>query len=441
MLEQNLIQQTKISLTHKQQQSLKLLEMNQLELKTFVDSELLENPLLELDETKLTKQDDFLIQVSRFLEQSSPFIKDGVYSEQSDYELAPPTCNYNPRDEIKEQLYISKADPLLQAIAEQLILMLTPHGFLPYEDKELSNLLACDIANIKTAREILCSLEPFGIASKDVGAFLILQLKQSHQLTSVLQVICSKYLSQVAEKNFRAISAALSISVSEVKKNVRLITKLKPFPLQIEQSSQTAYIIPDLLVKKEKDEWRLYLNDSYSRSLSVSPLYYSYINQQNTPETKTYLKEKIERAQFMIEMLEKRNQTLIAIGNQIIKKQQFFFETMSLSPYSQSQMAKELALNNSTVSRAIKGKYLQCQWGTFPLKSFFSVELPNNPAQTKDTVKENLFLLIQSEPKTKPYSDQQLADLLKQQGITLSRRTIAKYRLAMNIAGTSERKQ
>lgn len=224
------------------------------------------------------------------------------------------------------------------------------------------------------------------------------------------------------------------------------IKKLNPKPgNSFGNREYRKYISPDVIVVKLKDYFEVLLNGNQYPSIQINPYYERLLKEGTELETEKYIKEKTDQAKWVQECVRKRNTTMTALVNEIISSQIAFFEYGHghMKPASQKETAKKLNLHESTVSRALKGKYLQCMWGTYPLHYFFSHGIEkgkDNSQVSAEQIKVVLKQILEEENKKKPYSDRILAEKLEERGFKISRRTVAKYRESLQIGDASRRK-
>lgn len=441
VLEQQVLQ--KQALTLSQRQSLEVLAMSTVELREFLDREQLENPLLEVEPPR-DPEGDRLVDIAQWLQSGPPRVENGVYQEEGTSRREPSNHGRTYREDLKEQLYSLGGDGEKLRLAEKLVDLIDGRGFLPYTDLELCRLLGCPPAACQSALRTLSALEPFGVGSRDLGEFLIRQLAQKRLLSPALTEICSSFLPLLAEGNYREISAALGLELPVVRQCARLIATLRPSPLTGSQEGGPAqYILPDVVIRRGEKGLFPVVNDRYCGQVRISGYYKSYLQGAGSPEVRDYLREKIQRARWVVAAVEQRQKTLSQIAEELIRRQEAFFSGGDLSALTLRQTAEKLGVHESTVSRAVSGKYLQCSRGTFPMKYFFSAGVKARKeglsAMGRESVKERLLRIIREEDPEKPLSDEAIRARLREEGLELSRRTVAKYRAECGIRPASDR--
>lgn len=301
--------------------------------------------------------------------------------------------------------------------------------------------------------ELIQSLEPAGIGARSLNECLLLQLKRRELLTPTLEKLINCHLKELAKNQLPAISKKLGISIEEVNKYYALIRTLNPKPATyLGNESRTHYITPDVIVVKFKGHLDILLNESIYPDIVLNTSYIQMYRQASEKDVQDYLQKKIRQANWIKQCIVQRNTTLFSVVREIVTYQSaFFLEGPSrLIPLTLTVIADKLNIHESTVSRAIRNKYLQCTWGTFPLNYFFArnatrssshIFKTTNDSATVSDIKAAIREIIEKEDKLKPYSDRILAEKLESQGFSISRRTVAKYREEELIPNASGRKE
>lgn len=289
-------------------------------------------------------------------------------------------------------------------------------------------------------------MEPKGVGAVDLKECLLLQIDPKGAKASLQVEIIEKYLELFGKNQMKEIAKKTGKHLNEVLDACDRIKRLNPKPgNSFGNREYRKYISPDVVVVKLKDYFEVLLNESQYPSIQINPYYENLLKEGAESETKKYIKEKTEQAKWVQDCIKKRNETMMALVNEIISSQIEFFEYGHghIMPVSQKETAEKLNFHESTVSRALKGKYLQCMWGMYPLHYFFShgIEKSGDKSQVSaEQVKAVLKEIVEEENKKKPYSDRILAEKLEERGFKISRRTVAKYREALQIGDASKRK-
>ena len=318
---------------------------------------------------------------------------------------------------------------------------LDKRAWIPTEDFMLiSRILGSEAA--EEALQILQTLSPAGIAARDLSECLCLQLKRDFTQTELAEEIVNHHLELVAKGYYSQISKLTGAPLHKVKDACECIKGLNPRPGAVFSTSENIdYVEPDLILK---ENGQLYLNRKFEPRLTLSPYYREIARNNSDPEVSGYLREKFRQVDMLINNISQRNETLLTCAEAIIRRQQLFFNSngqCSMQPLTQSQIATDTGLSESTISRAVRNKYLQTDFGMFPLSAFFSVGLLGEQGASTADVKQRIQLLVEQEDVTEPLSDQKIADLLAKENIDVARSTVAKYRKQLNIPGTFARKK
>lgn len=432
--------QQRQQLSHSQIQSLEILAMDSIELNQLLKNEYLENPMMEHNGD--TSENSYSEPLTSYYEPSgSAYISTDDEDQRSrDFSA--------PKENILQDYLLSQLDMKLYSHREwklfiYLIGCLDDSGFftMPIEEVAEKNDISIDF--VKQCLYTLQQLEPYGVFSSGLQESLLHQLDALDINNEVLTQMILYHLNDIAEGKISNISRSLHIPTTEVRKNIEVITRLNPRPLSGFSSGTNSYIIPDIIFEKEADSWTIRLNDSWVGNYSLNDYYLKMMNASSDAELISYFKEKLRRVQFILNSIEQRRQTILSIAEIILDIQRGFFENNApLIPMTMSDVAKRTGIHTSTVSRAVKGKYLQYTGGSLFLKNLFaaSVSSHDNTDVTPMTVKQFIKEFIESENKQKPYSDQVLVKLLAEQNIHVSRRAIAKYREELSIKGSFDRR-
>ena len=450
-----------IILTQKQEQilspqmiqTLRVLQMGSQELLDYIESSAQENPVLELSEQPRTEEDRQLRQEAEWLhreEQQTRFRQTHTPDAADEF---PRDCGVAEEQQetlqevLLEQLEPLRLSPKLRRAVILLIESLDSTGRL---DESLSDIAAATGISeplLQQALDILQQLEPAGIAGRDLGESLCLQLRRVHHpLQHIALEIARNHLEDVAKFHYGLIAKRLRCSVSQVKEACNLIRTLNPRPAAAYAPAQkTVYLIPDVTILPGPNGPELQLNDNFYPTLHISSYYTRMLQEDpNNKEVQTYLTDKIRQAKQVMQAVEQRRSTLLRCAQYLLLAQQDFFEKGPghLAPLTLSDVAKALELHESTVSRAMQNKHLQCAYGVFPMSYFFSRAVGGAAIQdaSADSAKALLKKLIEGENHRKPLSDQQLCTIMAERGCAISRRTVAKYREEMGIPNTTGRR-
>lgn len=345
------------------------------------------------------------------------------------------------------QLSLSARTDLDKQIGMYLIGNLDDDGYLQCPVEEVAT--ACEVTPDQV-EEVLCivqSFDPAGIGARDLRECLLIQLRHLGMADSFAGTIIRQDLSQIDERNFRKLAKDLDVSLEEVVAAVKLIRELDPKPGSRYNAQRVEYIIPDVVVAKMGDDYQVMLNDDGIPRLRINTLYQNILRRGESiqSDTKEYLEEKFRSAVWLMKSIEQRRQTLLKVAKSLCKFQREFLDQglPYLKPLVLKDVAEDIGMHESTVSRVTTNKYIHTPQGVFELKFFFHSGLDSvaGEAMSSVSVKEIIRKAVLAEDARNPLTDQQLVMLLKQKGVKIARRTIAKYRQELRIPPASQRKR
>ncbi len=441
----------KQTLSVNQVQSLNVLALTNQELEDFLMNEYLENPMLE---NSNDKENDMIMGMEKIYESGTSF-KEQYLDNPEEEERYRNDARAKQEDVIKEyllsQLQRGKYTGRQRQIMEYLIDCLDEKGYFTYSLRELASPSGYGEAELAECLEILKELEPVGIFSKDLAECLERQLRARGEEDEKLFCLLQEYLTELMNGQIGVISRKLGISTVRVKEYIHLIGNLNPRPIMSIQREEANYVVPDIIVSRHGGMWDVSINDSWMGEYKFSNYYMRMMEQSQDPELLAYFKERLERARFVVNCVEQRRRTITRIVETVLDLQEDYFEGRGpLKPMQQEDVANLLGIHVSTVSRAIKGKYVQYK-KSVPLKSLFSTALPaavplsfaagsegENAGVSADQIKQKIRQMIEKEGK-KPLSDQKLTERLAEEGIQVSRRAVQKYRIQLNIPDSRQR--
>ena len=265
--------------------------------------------------------------------------------------------------------------------------------------------------------------------------------KARQELTPELNQIIRYHLDDIAAGKINTITQKLSMSTQDVRKCIAKIRELNPRPISGFLTNSTDYIVPDILIDYQDSSWIIRLNDQWIGNYSLCDYYLNMMHTSQSPELKEYFRKKYNRVQLIMHSIEQRRETILKITSAVLERQKDYFTGNStLKPMTLADIASDISMHTSTISRGIKNKYLQYPFGVVYLKDLFTSSAGKKDNNSPITVKKQLKAIIASENPNKPYSDSTLSNLLKQKGIKISRRTVAKYREEIGIKSTYNRK-
>ena len=335
----------------------------------------------------------------------------------------------------------------LQAAIEEVVEMFAEEGADLVDSEELSD--SVEPEEVQAVLRLIQSFEPTGIGARNLQECLLLQLEKLEEQNPAVELaaaVVTQEFDNLSSRNYRQIMRAMSINESQLKEAVTVIQSLDPRPGNQLTQNTAQYIVPDVFVQKNsKGQWTVDLNNSSSPKLTINSVYASMIKRADNSADNQYLKNNLQEAKWFIKSLQSRNDTLLKVATSIVEKQEGFFEygEEAMKPLVLNDIAEEVEMHESTISRVTTQKFMHTPRGIFELKYFFSshVGTTSGGECSSTAIRAVLKKLIAAENQAKPLSDSKLANLLKEQGIKVARRTVAKYREAMSIPPSNERKK
>ena len=449
------------TLSPQMMQSMEILQMGSQELLEYIQDQVQENPVLEMEE-KYGKGDDTAV-LQRKLEWLESTDAQNRYYHQQDTEddEKDPISNYGTVDEREENLYlyvlsqleVMDLEPELLPVGRFLVESLNQNGWLDESVEDLAEELGKPVEEVEKALAAVQSLEPAGVGARNLSECLVLQLQRRHEDSELAIRIARDYLDPLSKSRYGLIAKSLGVCQEEVRTACDLIRTLNPRPGGgFAARENLVYINPDLFVVNFPDHFELLTNDYFFPDLNISGYYCRMLKSTEDNEVKDYLMGKVRQAKWVVHSIEQRRSTLLRCAECILELQEEFFRRGPghLKPMCLADIAQKVGVHESTVSRAVSKKYLQCASGVYPLSYFFSRSLgapAARPGTEENTSSPDFFAkallkkLIGGEDKHKPLSDQKLCERMAREGCELSRRTVAKYRDELGIPSTTGRKQ
>ncbi len=445
-----------LTLTPQLQQAIRLLQLSTLDLQQEIQLVVESNPMLEatpIEEKVETRP-------ARENEEFSDFQWSQLYSnnkrnnfEDNDYNFDNLHCTtMNLQDHLRWQLEMSPMSDVDRVIAASIIDAIDNDGFLNTPLSELhaslnSETFPIDADEIEAVRHRIQHFDPVGCAVVNLAETLIIQLEQlslEDEFLSIAKKILLEDIALLGQHNYRQLMKNHQINEKTLDKILQIIHQLNPKPGALIHEDITEYIIPDLIVKKTNDEWSVKLNQNTLPKLSINSQYASLIQRADNSTDNQYLKNNLQEARWFLKSIQSRQETLLKVATCIVEYQQGFLELgdEAMKPLILNDIAAALDMHESTISRVTTQKFMHTPRGVFELKYFFSSHVNTNTGGecSSTAIRAVIKKLIAAENRRKPLSDSKIADLIKQQGINVARRTVAKYREAMSIAPSNERK-
>ena len=332
-------------------------------------------------------------------------------------------------------------------IGRYIIEGIDDNGYLTMSADEIAKTMRCDADTVERVLDVIQTFEPTGVGARDLKECIKIQLAAMGELTENFEYIIENMLEELAGNKIAFIAKQLGIKTQEAQAMADLIKKLEPKPGRGYDSDQTVkYVIPDICVEKINDEYVVTTNDSGTPRLMISSYYNRLASEaKGNDELSKYLNNRFNSAIWLMKSIEQRKKTIYNVASAIVSYQQDFFDKGEryLKPLTLKQIADEVGVHESTVSRSINGKYMQCGYGVLELKYFFTSGVMSNEGEgiSSNSIKYMIKEIIDGENPKKPYSDLKIAEMLGNDGIDISRRTVAKYREDMGVAASSGRRR
>jgi RNA polymerase sigma-54 factor len=330
-------------------------------------------------------------------------------------------------------------------IAEMLIGNIDEYGYLKVTVEELTLSTGVAPDKILEVLKVIQSFDPPGVGARDLRECLMLQLERAGQQDSLEYRIVSDFMEALGKRRIPEIARGTETEVDEVQDALENIARLEPRPGRAYLPDNDQYILPEVFVTRSGDDFVVSTNNEHIPHLRISNTYKDLMAQgENSPEVRNYIREKIRAGKFLIKSLHQRQQTILNIAREIVSRQRDFMEkgVAYLKPLTMVQIAQVVGVHETTVSRAVSGKYMQTPQGIFEMKYFFTagIQTANGDGLSNTSVKDMIAEIFKAEDAGKPLSDQEVVRILKDKGIVIARRTVAKYRTELNILPSNLRK-
>ncbi|MEI7904038.1 MAG: RNA polymerase factor sigma-54 [Candidatus Firestonebacteria bacterium] len=429
-------------------QSLKILQLPVMELKEYIEEELEQNPMLELAEkTEKNEKESEAPTAEEWNEYlSRDEVNAGEYEKKEDRSYESLAGNrYSLEEHLVWQLRLSDINQEDYTLGEKLIGELNEDGYLRASADELAVRLNAPAPDIKRVIALIQALEPVGVGAFDLKECLLIQLKAKGLKDSISWKIVTDCWGEFEKGKFREIAEKLKAEQAEVGEAVRIISKLEPKPGREIESEEVRYIVPDVIIEKDENSgYRILLNNQGMPRLELNRVYQKLLKSGSPGgKEKKFLEEKLKAAIAVIKAIEERKKTLFKVTRAIVGRQSEFLEKgiEHLKPLTLKEISEEIGMHESTVSRVTANKYVQAPGGIFAFRHFFNVKLDRGEGGpiSSASVKEMIKNIIGEENKRTPLSDGKIAEILQGKGISVQRRTVAKYREEVKILTAAQR--
>ncbi|MGA1192693.1 MAG: RNA polymerase factor sigma-54 [Bdellovibrionota bacterium] len=481
-LQAKLVQKLSQSLmmTPQLQQAIKLLQLGRLEYIDAIQQELLENPVLEemreedgADDEPLPREatsgdsdesSGELHTVTGLEPQDSPVDWEQYLENLQDYSSSPSTSSSSSdkehpsleatiskemtfREFLLSQIRMSDVEDSDRMIIVNILGNIDQNGFLTLSYEELAELSHCGTEEIsRVVNEILRDLEPAGAFARNLGECLLFQLEDQGLENSIAARMVTRHLDKLERRRYDLIAKEEGVDLEDVHAGVKVILSLEPRPGRQFVDEETRYVVPDIYVYSVGGEWVISLNEDGLPKLRVSPYYLEVLKRasEEDPDNKVYLNDKLKSASWLIKSIHQRQQTIYRVTESIVKYQKDFLihGIERLRPLVLKDIAEDIDMHESTISRVTTNKYVHTPQGVYELKFFFTPGIKTGNGEiSSSSVKERIRHIIAEENPKKPISDQKIVELLQGEQVEIARRTVAKYRESLGIASSSRRKR
>ena len=467
--------QTRLSqrliLTPSLQQAIKLLPMTTIELTDVLNQEVVENPLLEEVSVEEMQQADAQAQVDKADPDPEPATEKQDTWDDADYEYffgdylddgrparalrevreLPPIENTlstssSLADHLTWQLSVRTDDELLREIGVAIIGNLDEDGYLVASIEEIAAMGSWPAAEVARVLSLIQEFDPIGVAARDLRECLLLQLRHYGLDAAPSGVIVREHLRLLQNHQIPELARRLGMTIDALKHHVEIILRLDPKPGTRHNPSQSQYVTPDVYVVKVDDQYVATLNEEGLPQLRISSVYRRLLdkNSQNSAETRSYVKEKFRSALWLIKSVDQRQKTIHKVATSIVNFQREFLDhgVERLRPLVLRDVADDIGMHESTVSRVVNNKYMHTPQGVLEMRYFFHSGIHSSYGESVSsvTIKERIRKIVDAEDARKPLSDSRIMSMLQEEGLILARRTIAKYRDDLKIPTSSKRK-
>ena len=444
------------------QQSLQILQVPMLELRNLIQQEIETNPTIELEQTEPTiedkqaEHDEFQEEFDRlakldeewrdYMAQSSSYSgRSSEDEERRQFFFDSLVKEETLQQHLLEQIEISDLAEGDRKVAELIIGNIDDAGFLQMSSEEIAKNTGMDLADITRVLATVQTFHPVGVASRDLRECLLIQLKRIGKEQSLEYRIVDRFIDDLGKRRFPEIARRLGTTAEQVQRAANFIATLDPKPGQIFTADPNNYVLPDVTVERIGDQWQISLNGDQIPHLRISNTYKDLMaSERNGADVRDYIRDKIRSGKFLIKSIHQRQQTISNISHEIVGRQKEFLEhgPSALKPMTMVQIADIVGVHETTVSRAISGKYIRTPHGVFEMKYFFTpgYQTADGVSMSNTSVKGAIAELVKGENAKSPLSDKEIVEILSKRGIPIARRTVAKYRNELNILPSNMRK-
>lgn len=472
-LRQSLILAQQLVMTPQLQQAIKLLQLTRLELVEAINEEMEENPVLEEELEGESDEDGRIEEDSEQIEQDIPEIPEVKVEEStpddfdwenylSEYNTERASAPYEERDapaienitsvqtnlysHLMWQLGVNDLNEYQKEIGVHIVQNLNEDGFLEISPEEISQITGHPLEKVIETLGLIQKFDPVGVATRDTRESLLIQARFQNLGGTLVEKMILDHLRDLENRKYDHIAKQLSVPIDEILIALSVIQGLEPKPGRIYSDERTVYITPDIYVIKVGDDYEIVQNEDGLPKLRISA-YYKDILRNGDPaakNVKTYIQEKLRSAAWLIKSIHQRQRTIYRVTESIVRFQKDFLDNgiTRLKPLVLRDVAEDIEMHESTVSRVTTNKYVHTPQGLFELKFFFSSSINKMDGDfvSSESVRERIRMIVKTENVKKPYSDQEIVGILEKLNIDIARRTVAKYRESMSILPSRKRK-
>jgi len=460
----------KLILTPSLQQAIKLLPMTTLELAELLNQEMVENPMLEEVPTDEAAQE--AAQTAEQLEAEKKkqedkqdtwddqdfeyffgeYLDDGYRPRQPQEvkELPPIENTLSTRsslaDHLMWQLNLQTADQDIRDVGAAIIGNINEDGYLVASASEIAALGNWDATLVERAIEHVQKFDPIGVAARDPQECLLLQVRHLGLAGTPVETLVRDHLRLLQNNKIPELARALGLETDEIKEHIEVIKNLDPYPGSRYSPPDSQYVIPDVYIIKTDEGYRAVLNEDGLPQLRISPVYRRLLDKggETSDETRAYVKDKFRSALWLLKSVDQRQKTIVKVATSLINFQRGFLDhgIEHLRPLVLRDVANDIGMHESTVSRVVNNKYMHTPQGVYELKFFFHSGISSSMGESVSsvTIKQRIKKIIEAEDQRRPLSDSKIMNILQREGLVLARRTIAKYREELKIQTSNQRK-
>jgi RNA polymerase sigma-54 factor len=458
----------KLILTPSLQQAIKLLPMSTLELAELLNQEMVENPMLEEVPTEEATPEQQQTQ-EREAEPEKPAERETWDDQDYEYffgeyldegyrprqpqevkELPPIENTLSSRsslaDHLMWQLNLQTSDETMRDVGAAIVGNIDEDGYLVASVHEIAALGDWDVTVVERALEHVQTFDPIGVGARDLQECLLLQIRHLGLANTPAEALVRDHLRLLQNHRIPELARALGLEPEEIKAHIDLIKHLDPKPGSRYSPAESQYVIPDVYIVKTDDGYKAVLNEDGLPQLRISPVYRRLLDKggEASDETRAYVKDKFRSALWLLKSVDQRQKTILKVATSIINFQRAFLDhgIEHLRPLVLRDVASDIGMHESTVSRVVNNKYMHTPQGVYEMKYFFHSGINSSYGESVSsvTIKQRIRKIIEAEDQRRPFSDSKIMNILQKEGLVLARRTIAKYREELRIPTSNQRK-